>query len=151
VPWGNRYPMLVGESTAGRFVTTIHSINSGILKLSQLTPVLAVFRGMSGMRIPHKLEVADKLGCRLGIEFGFMSTTTNKAIAIKYGQDWIATRGLSYVLELKMDSLNRGNFVHVNLQTRKKFAEPRFHSRGTDPVAESGALPRCFWRMCCAR
>ena len=36
-----------------------------------------------------------------------MSTTTDKNIAIKYGQDWDKERGLSHVLELPMDSLNR--------------------------------------------
>ena len=36
-----------------------------------------------------------------------MSTTTDKKIAVKYGQDWDKGRGLNHVLELPMDSLNR--------------------------------------------
>ena len=36
-----------------------------------------------------------------------MSTTTDKKIAVKYGQDWVKERGLNHVLELPMDSLNR--------------------------------------------
>ena len=84
------------------------------------------------MKMPDQLEIADKFGSRLGIEYGtaplrsrvreffrwlvsprvhpcagFMSTTTNKKIAIKYGQDWVKERGLNHVLELPMDSLNR--------------------------------------------
>ena len=62
VPWGNRYPVLAGEETANRFVTTIHSINSGILKLSSLTPVLSVYRGASGLRLPDQLEMPTKFG-----------------------------------------------------------------------------------------
>jgi hypothetical protein len=45
-------------------------VNSGIIKLSVLTPVVDVYRGASGMRIPDQLEVANKFGGRLGIEFG---------------------------------------------------------------------------------
>ena len=62
VPWGTRYPVLKGEETRGRFVTTIHSINSGILKLSNLTPVLCVYRGASGLQLPEQLELPTKFG-----------------------------------------------------------------------------------------
>ena len=48
---------------------------------------------------------------RLGIEFGFMSTTTNKEVAIKYSKDWDAERDLSYVMQFSMDSLNRGALI----------------------------------------
>lgn len=41
----------------------------------------------------------------------FMSTTTDKAVAIHYGQDWDAKRGLSYVMEFVLDSLNRGAMI----------------------------------------
>ena len=36
VPFGDRYPMLKGETTTKRFVTTIHAVNSGIIKLAEL-------------------------------------------------------------------------------------------------------------------
>ena len=70
VPWGDRYPCLAGNLTTGRFVTTIHAVNSGIIKLSVLTPVVDVYRGAAGLKIPDQLEVASKFGGRLGIEFG---------------------------------------------------------------------------------
>eukprot|EP01052_Picozoa_sp_SAG31_P010372 SAG31_NODE_567_length_14028_cov_4.022328_11_plen_268_part_00 len=73
VPWGNHYPLLEGEDTSGRFVTSIHSINSGIIKLSALTPVVTVCRGASGRALPEQLETANKFGSRLGIEFGCVS------------------------------------------------------------------------------
>ena len=47
-----------------------HAINSGIVKLSSLTPVINVYRGMSGLRLPPKLEGTDKFGSRLAIEYG---------------------------------------------------------------------------------
>ena len=37
-----------------------------------------------------------------------MSTSTNKAVAVHYGQDWDADRDLSYLQEFSLDSLNRG-------------------------------------------
>ena len=129
IPFGNRYPGLRGENTAGRFVTSIHAINSGIIKLSTLTPVITVYRGMSGLELPRDLEVANKFGGKLGIENSFMSTTTNQDVARHYGQDtwsgnnlgyvlshlrgWLCfqlnSMSLSrYVLEFSLDSLNRG-------------------------------------------
>ena len=70
VPFGGRYPGLMGEVTTGRFVTTIHAINSGIIKLSVLTPVITVYRGMSGLTLPPELETPTKFGSLLGIEYG---------------------------------------------------------------------------------
>ena len=73
VPFGSRYPGLEGEVTTGRFVTTIHAINSGIIKLSVLTPVITVYRGMSGLTLPRELEIPTKFGSLLGIEYGELS------------------------------------------------------------------------------
>ena len=90
-----------------RFVTTLHSINSGIQKLSQLTPSVVSYRGTSGMKMPKQLLEHDALGSRLGIDFAFISTSTDKAVAMHYGKDWDQERGLSYLLEFHMDSLNK--------------------------------------------
>ena len=60
--------MLAGEDTSGRFVTTIHAVNSGILKLSLMTPVMTVFRGASGLGLPEQLEAPPKFAGRMGIE-----------------------------------------------------------------------------------
>eukprot|EP01052_Picozoa_sp_SAG31_P022826 SAG31_NODE_1838_length_7128_cov_4.274125_3_plen_139_part_00 len=73
IPFGWQYPGEKGRVTTGRFVTTIHAINSGIVKLSTLTPTLTVYRGMSGLPLPGELESADKFGSRLGIEYGELS------------------------------------------------------------------------------
>ena len=42
-----------------------------------------------------------------------MSTTTDKAVALKYGEDTWSGHGLSHVLELQMDSLNRGALLQA--------------------------------------
>jgi hypothetical protein len=47
-----------------------HAINSGIIKLSSLTPLINVFRGMSGLALPKQLEGTDKFGSSLAIEYG---------------------------------------------------------------------------------
>ena len=133
VPFGGRYPGLMGEVTTGRFITTIHAINSGIIKLSVLTPVITVYRGMSGLKLPHELETPTKFGSLLGIEYGecrcfdsncavldrrrltvragFMSTTTDKEVAVHYGQDTWSGKDLGYVLEFALDTLNRGALI----------------------------------------
>ena len=74
-----RYPILKGCVTSGRFVTTIHAMNSGVLKLSVFTPITKVYRGAAGMKMPAFLVYPDEFNSRLGIEMGFMSTTTDPA------------------------------------------------------------------------
>ena len=54
-----------------------HAINSGIIKLSSLTPVINVYRGMTGLRLPPQLEVTDKSGSRLAIEYGGSPSVTS--------------------------------------------------------------------------
>ena len=39
------------------------------------------------------------------------STTTDKAVAVRYGRDEDAERDLSFVLEFPMDGLNRGAMI----------------------------------------
>ena len=90
--------LVLRRSVKGKYVTTIHAINSGIIKLSTLTPVITVYRGMSGLELPRDLEVANKFGGKLGIENSFMSTTTNQDVARHYGQDTWSGHKLGYVL-----------------------------------------------------
>eukprot|EP01052_Picozoa_sp_SAG31_P034313 SAG31_NODE_3994_length_3679_cov_2.233240_1_plen_166_part_00 len=74
--------------------------------MSSLTPIVTVFRGARGLRMPSQLEDTDKFGSRFGIEYSFMSTTVDKAVAINYGTD--PKGDLSYLMEFSTDSLNRG-------------------------------------------
>jgi hypothetical protein len=108
VPFGDRYPIMRGMHTAGRFVTTIHAINSGVLKLSVLTPMSKIYRGAAGMKMPESLLEPDSFGFKVAVESAFMSTTTDRTVAISYGQDWDPARGLNQVYVAQQDAFNRG-------------------------------------------
>lgn len=51
----------------GRYTTTMHAINSAILKLSKLTAATVVYRGISGGRLEADFRESG------GVEIGFMS------------------------------------------------------------------------------
>ena len=56
-----------GESVANRFVTTIHAINSGVLKLSKLQPACTIYRGVSRMKLPDGFLKMNEFGVRGGV------------------------------------------------------------------------------------
>lgn len=58
-----------GVSVANRFTSTLHVINSGVLKLSRLQPVTTVYRGISGMKLPSYFLEPNNQGVRGGVEF----------------------------------------------------------------------------------
>ena len=62
-----------GMDVRGMFTTTIHAVNSGVLKLSRLQPALSVFRGATSMKLPRRFLERDSSNIRGGVEFGFMS------------------------------------------------------------------------------
>lgn len=71
----------------GNYVTTLHAINSAILKCSRLTQTTeTVYRGVSGGMLPDKFWTPNQHGVMGGIELGFMSTTTDRGTALKYMQ-----------------------------------------------------------------
>jgi len=91
------------------FVTTIHMINSGILKLasaSPLPPGRMVYRGLSGMRLPECFFVDDSYGCRGGVELAFMSTTVSFDVALEYtgSRDSL----LPIIFEISLGQVDRG-------------------------------------------
>ena len=73
------------------YETTIFCIISGISKLSRATTLprdRRVYRGLGGMLLPQSFWQADNSGLRGGIEWGLMSTTTNRDVAVTYsGKD----------------------------------------------------------------
>ena len=42
-----------------RFVKTLHSINDGIIKLSQLSDASKVYRGLANIKLPERFLVPD--------------------------------------------------------------------------------------------
>ena len=43
-----------------------------------------MYRGLGGVRLPDRFYHADQFGHRAFVEWGFMSTTADRAIAIQY-------------------------------------------------------------------
>ena len=86
------------------YTTTLHVINSAIIKLSKLTQAYTVYRGISSRRLPAQLRDKDEYNVRGGVEFGFMSCSLERNEALTY-----ATAGdLSILLEMQMGMIDRG-------------------------------------------
>jgi hypothetical protein len=97
----DKYPEL---KALGRvFTTTIHVLVSAVLKLSRamkLPEGLRLYRGLGGtMDLPEAFFHADECGRRGFTEWGFMSTTADKAIEIQYS-GVMEGRPLPMVLEV---------------------------------------------------
>eukprot|EP00966_Prymnesium_polylepis_P254111 5872724-Prymnesium_polylepis.2 len=87
-----------------RYVTTLHCINSALLKLSKIQRSEVVYRGASGGVLPREFWHANAKNFKGGVEFGFMSTTLNRDVAMHY-----ASAGKnSMVLEMQMGMIDRG-------------------------------------------
>ncbi len=69
------------------YATTIHILVSAVVKIARamkLPPGLELFRGLGGlMELPDSFARPDANGCRGYMEWGFLSTTSNKAVAIE--------------------------------------------------------------------
>ena len=74
-----------GKTEGNNYSNVIHAILSGIAKLSQVSGIPAgrrVYRGVGGMRLPACFYVPNDKGVLGGAERAFMSTTTNRDVAI---------------------------------------------------------------------
>ena len=73
---------------------------------SQLSAVCTVYRGFSGAVLPRSFFEPNEDGVRGGVEFGFMSTTTEKHVALGYmAQSGKAARML---FQVRMGMIDRG-------------------------------------------
>jgi hypothetical protein len=98
-----------GQDVKNCYVSTIHAINHGTIKLSRLSVAKEVHRGFTGMKLPEFFFTPNLDGVRGGGEFGFMSTTAERKVALGYTEGWAgAPRTL---LSANMDLANRGAFV----------------------------------------
>jgi ankyrin repeat protein len=99
------------EKSKNLFSTTIFVLVSAIQKLSRVTnhsADLRLYRGLGGtVLLPEAFSVMDEYGCTGFTEWGFMSTTSSKEIAIDYsGVKNIGS--LPIVLEIRGGSIDRG-------------------------------------------
>ena len=79
-------------------------ITSCTKKLSLVQPASTVYFGKAGGNLPWQLVATNALGMRVGVEFGFQSTTLDINIARNYGKDWKGRLGLSHVFAMKVRS-----------------------------------------------
>jgi len=85
------------------YTTTIHVINSCIVKMGKLTKAQPVYRGMSGRIFPEQFWRPSEQGIMGGVEFAFMSTTPDRKVAEQYSQD-----GFGIIVEIQQGMIDRG-------------------------------------------
>ena len=66
------------------YTTTLHAINSLLVKMSKLTIADKVYRGVAGGVLPESFLEPNEFHVRGGIESGFMSTTRDRQTALHY-------------------------------------------------------------------
>jgi hypothetical protein len=109
-----RFPLDKYDTFSGQgntFSTTIFVLVSAIQKLSRhmfLPPSMRLYRGFSSMEMPESFyKVDEDTGCCGYAEWGFISTTANKNVAVQYsGVDDGKPRAT--VLCIRPSSVDRG-------------------------------------------
>jgi hypothetical protein len=74
-----------------KYETTIHAINSIVVKMARLTKIVPLFRGWTGATLPSSFFKPDDFGLCGGVEYGFSSTTTDRQQAVHYAQGKAST------------------------------------------------------------
>ena len=95
----------------GQFVTTLHAINSAILKLSRHTKACTVYRGVAGGVLPDVFWTPNQHGIMGGVELGFMSTTTDRSVAMDFASHAGGGGKCAMVFTIKMGMIDRGASV----------------------------------------
>ena len=104
---------MVNLCKGNTYATTLHAINSAIVKLSKLTMATKVYRGVSGGILPEEARKPDSFGVRGGVEAAFMSTSMDLKAALFYarggaqGQTGEGVRP-GIVFEFQQGLVNRG-------------------------------------------
>lgn len=81
------YNRVLRQQVDPQYVTTIHAVVSGIIKLSaiMILPIdRKVYRGLSDIELPQEFWEEDEYGAKGGVELGIMSTTLNRRVACQY-------------------------------------------------------------------
>eukprot|EP00961_Rhodomonas_salina_P150518 2027320-Rhodomonas_salina.3 len=114
------------------YVCTIFAAISGMMKIAGVSPIpegRVVYRGQRGMRLPKRFWRGDAQGVKGGVEFAFLSTTSDVEVAVGY-----ATEGaLPTVFCIQTGAVDKGAVVG-------------FLSQYPDE-AEILMPPRSFWEV----
>ena len=103
------------------YTTTIHAINSVVVKMSRLSKIKPLYRGWTDATLPKSFFEADGMGVKGGVEYGFSSTTTDRAQAAHYAQGKAST-----ILELEMGMVDRGADIGARLPASALAPDTRF-------------------------
>ena len=89
------------------YTSSLHAINSCIVKTGKLSQAAKVYRGISGGMLPAEFWTPNSHGVRGGIESAFMSTTLNRQVALEYASNGGAGRA-GIVFEIQQGMVDRG-------------------------------------------
>ena len=92
------------KESLNMYATTLHAINSAVIKLGKLTKAETVYRGIGGKALPKEFWTANDFNVRGGVEPAFMSTTLNREVAMTYASG----SGVGIVLAIRQGMVNRG-------------------------------------------
>jgi hypothetical protein len=106
-----RHGTHAGLDATGRFIQTLHCINNGVVKLSQLSYADVVYRGFPEMELPPSFLEPDERGRKGGVEFGFTSTTLSKRTGLAFAHSTGSPDAPRTLIEAKMDGLMNGAWV----------------------------------------
>ena len=100
----------VDRMTLGnKYCTTLHAINSAVVKMGKVLKATRVYRGLLGSVLPESFLAANSWGVRGGVEYAFMSTTTDLDVARQYaGFEAAGEPKASIVLSIQMGMIDRG-------------------------------------------
>ena len=118
-------PYEKAKREANLYTTTIHVINSCIVKMGKLTVAVPVYRGMSGRLFPDAFWTPNAEGVMGGVEFAFMSTTPVRSVAEQYSQD-----GFGIIVEIQQGMIDRGAEIAWLSQCARQLVAARERARG---------------------
>ena len=92
-------------ATTNTYITTLHVINSSIVKIGRLTTACRVYRGYSGMALPPEFWAPNEYGVVGGVESAFMSCSAERDVAMTYAG---SRGGMGIVFEVAQGMVDRG-------------------------------------------
>ena len=123
------------EMTMGNgYTTTLHAINSCLVKLAKIMKAAKVYRGIAGGALPNEMLVPNEHNLRAAVDFAFLSTSLDRDVAVTY-----AGCGAATILEMQMGMVDRGADLSWLSQSVLALSFPLPASYITIPYR----LPRC--------
>ena len=109
--WNSVLRRMGGASTANsgnKYATSIHTLVSAVLKTAKATRIpesRKVYRGLGGMALDDKWFEPNARGAKGGVELGFLSTTLDRNVALKYSG---AKENRGVILEIDVGEIDCG-------------------------------------------